>query len=574
MALTLLQRGLTVEWRRLVLERGLELAAGVALAVGLVAVQTGGGIRIGSWVLPVREFWRPLAGASVLLILRALVARRSSPTANAVRAARTWMDAAAVVGFTCGIVTAVLLWSHYEIKYCGGADSFGYVSAAHAIVQRDLIQPQPIARWLPFPGALEAATPAGWAPAPSGDAIVPGYPLGFPLAMAALIELAGPEAAFQVPLLAGIGILIITWRLTRQLADATTAAAATLVVAFNPELMNMVIMPMSDVPASFWYLLAVYGVLAVPARLPLAGVAFGLAIWTRPALLVTLPALVIVMPRARHAFIRFAAGLAPVLAVIGAVQWWLYGNPMRTGYGGAAGLFSMANAIRNVVTYAKWIVVIHSPLFIVAFAAGVWRAPRRLVRVAVAGFAIGVVPYLFKLAYYDDFDLLRYLLPILIPCLVVATIGVTSVLRRYLARPAFVAVVLAAATVVAGASYRLVAEQATFHLIQQESAYAAVGAWFHEHTPPDSVILAVLHAGSLRFYGHRTTLRSDLIPAGSLAATVNEISRRGIGCFAAVDGAAEDRDLRRHFGRELDRIVSEPIARVRNVMIYRLRPRP
>ena len=58
------------------IERVLEIAAGLSLAVALVASLTGNGIRIGSWLLPVRELWRPIVLGGVLVGCRALIERR------------------------------------------------------------------------------------------------------------------------------------------------------------------------------------------------------------------------------------------------------------------------------------------------------------------------------------------------------------------------------------------------------------------------------------------------------------------------------------------------------------------
>jgi len=111
-----------------------------------------------------------------------------------------------------------------------------------------------------------------------------------------------------------------------------------------------------------------------------------------------------------------------------------------------------------------WTVVVHSPLFIVALAAGIRRAPRRLVIVAVTGMVTGIVPYLFNLQYFDDWDLVRYTLPALVPCVIVAVVGVASLVEAYVPRPASVVVLLCLAAAVAAGSFRFVAGQSTWHL--------------------------------------------------------------------------------------------------------------
>ena len=559
--------------RRPWLDVGLELAAGLTLAAGLVPLITGGrGIAIGPWTIPVREVWRPFTVAGALLLFRLARARWLRRSAERVCAGRTWTDAVAVVGFTCGIAAAVLVWTHLQVRFCGGLDSYGYVSAARAIVSGEPVRREPMIEWLPFSRPIEAATPLGWIPAPSGDAIVPAYPLGFPMAMAAFIWVAGPGAAFYVPLLAGLGVLVLTYRLTHTLTDPTVAAVATLVVAWNPVLTNMVVQPMSDAPAAFWYLLAVTTLLVPPARPVMSGLGFAMAVWTRPLVLALVPGLLWVMPRRRQTLFRFIAGTVPVFVAMAGMQWLLYGSPLRTGYGGTAGLFTTGNTWRHLLAFGKWTIVVHSPLFIVALAAGIWRAPRRLVIVAVTGMVTGIVPYLFNLQYFDDWDLVRYTLPALVPCVIVATVGVASLVRAYVPRPASVVVLLCLAAAVAAGSFRFVAGQSTWQLGLQESRYALVAEWFRQHTPPDAIVLADLHSGSLRLYANRATLRWVRMPPGSLAPTVTAGARRGIAFYAALDGDDEARSFQRHFAIELQGVVSEPVGRIRNTTVFRLSP--
>jgi hypothetical protein len=551
-------------------KRGLEGAAGLALAVALVATITGSGIRIGPWTLPVREVWRPCLLAAALLGCRTLLVQRAAKRSDAAQGASSTTDAAFAVVCWCGIATAVLLWTAYQVRFCGGSDSYGYVSAAHALVNGQVILPQPIVAWLPFPDALPAATPLGWAPAPSGNAIVPGYPLGLSVVMAIFMLVAGPGAEFYVPLAAGIGLLVLTYRLTTRLTDWRIAAVAALVVAFNPIVMNMVIQPMSDVPAAFCYLLALYLLIAEPRLLPVAGLAAGLAVWTRPTMIVMLPVLLWLLPRTRNAWLRFAAGVLPVGAVVAGMQWHLYGGPFKTGYGAPPGLFRVSMVAQNLPVYAKWIAIVHSPFVFVAYALGAWRAPGRLVVASAAGFVLGILPFLFKAPYFDDFEVIRYILPALIPCVLVAVIGVGDLMTSRLSRTVATAALTVLAIASASYSYRVVAAEGTFRALAQESRYAAVGDWVRDHTPPQSVVLSEIHSGSLRFYARRTTLRFAALPQDELTATLRALAGRGIACFAALDGEEEDRLFRQRFSREFANVALDPVGRVRGAIIYRL----
>ena len=116
--------------------------------------------------------------------------------------------------------------------------------------------------------------------------------------------------------------------------------------------------------------------------------------------------------------------------------------------------------------------------------------------------------------------------------------------------------------------------QSTWQLGLQESRYALVADWFRQHTSPGALVLADLHSGSLRLYAVRATLRWDRMPPGSLAPTVTAGARRGIACYAALDGDDEARSFQRHFADELEGVVSEPVGRIRNTTVFRLSPLP
>jgi len=555
--------------RRLAGERALGAAAGLVLGAALASWLVGGSVGVGPWTIPIRAVWRPVALGLALLAARlwwALALPVDRPTSPERRVVHVLVGA----GYACAVAAGVLVWCHYQVRVCGGSDSYGYVSAAVAIAEGLPIRPEPLTSLLPFARGILALTPLGWVPAASGTAIVPGYPLGFPIVMAVVVRLAGLGAAFYVPLAAGIGILALTYRLARAHADAWVAGAATLVVAFNPVLTNMAVQPMSDAPAAFWYLLAVVSLAGARPRPVVGGLAFGMAVWTRPLVAVMFPALLLAMARDRRVALRLLLGGLPVACALALTQWYLYGSPLRTGYGGTAGLFTTANITRHLGAYVWWLVAAHSPLFVAALAAGVWRGPRRLAWASVAGLAIAVVPYLFNVQYFDDFDLLRYLLPALVPCLIVSTLGVGAIVKRIVPARMFAIAMLALAATVASASFVFTSGTFTFRVRQQESRYLEVADWVRTHTPAGAMVLADLHSGPLRLYADRATLRWVMIPEGQLGATVDALASRGTACYAAADGEVEIRGLERRIARDGGGLVAEPVARVRTVVMYKV----
>ena len=557
------------------LAAAIDIGAGALLAAAAVPLLTGaGGIWLGPLLVPVREPGRPVAGAIVLLAIRAAWAWRDISRHRPAIPARGAGPAGARVVYAFALAAALLVWTHLHVRYCGGLDSYGYVSAAHALAQGTPILTQPMAGWLPFERAVDAATPLGWTAAPSGTAIVPGYPLGFPLVMTAAILAGGPVAAFYVPLLAGVGAVVLSYLLARRVAPPWAAAAAATAVAWNPVLINMAAQPMSDAPAAFWYLLALTLASGACARPLPAGLAFAMAVWTRPLVIALAPALLCMLPRRRASAWRFAAGATPVFVAMAGMQWWLYGSPLRTGYGGTAGLFTTANIGRHLGAFAYWTVAVHGPALVAAFALGLWRAPRRLAAASAIGLVLGVLPYMFNRQFFDDWDVARYLLPALLPCVVVAVLGAVSLAQAVLpGRTAILGVLLFTALVCA-ASARLVSTQPIWTLVRQESRYAAVAAWFTDRAPAQTLVFADLHSGSLRHYAERPTLRWVRMPAGALTPTVEHAQARGHAVYAVFDDEAERRSWEAQAALTGERLHAEPEAQIRGVLISRVEVRP
>jgi len=130
--------------------------------------------------------------------------------------------------------------------------------------------------------------------------------------------------------------------------------------------------------------------------------------------------------------------------------------------------------------------------------------------------------------------------------------------------------VLALASVAAAGSFRQVAGRSTWTLVRQEACYAAVAEWFVQRTTERSLVFADLHSGSLRLYANRPTLRWVRMPAGSLAATVEEAGRRGMGCYAVFDDEAEARSFEQQVAAGGERVQLDPVARVRSVVIHQV----
>ncbi len=146
-------------------------------------------------------------------------------------------------------------------------------------------------------------------------------------------------------------------------------------LAFTPVFVFQSIQPMSDVPVTAAWIVCLCFAVRTDARASLnAGLAGALAILIRPNL-APLAIVPFFLARNRAAFSVPVAIAAMALAYL---QWLWYGSPLRSGYGSADELFSLANIAGNVPRYFNWLVATAPILFLSVF--GFWRLRRDRMR--------------------------------------------------------------------------------------------------------------------------------------------------------------------------------------------------
>jgi hypothetical protein len=557
------------------LVRTLGVLATGALALAVFIVLTGGttykapGLRLG-----LQGWQRPLLAGLALLALRAWVEARGTPGAGWRRA----LDPVrlATLGLGAATLASTGYWATYFSPYCGGSDSYGYVSASQALLAGALVQPQEIAGWLPVANALDVATPAGWVPAADRSGSVPLYPLGLPVLMALATMVAGPIGPYLVAPACGFVCLVLTYRLARDAFGHFGAWLAVTVVAWHPLVITYAKQPMSDVPAAMWLLLAAWAVL--PARhAPLAaGLAAGASFLTRPGglgacLAVGVFAIWTAPSRTRSA-IRFAAGLAPFVLLQALLQWHFFGHPFRTGYGRLDTLYGGVTIWGNLATYAEAIWRTGSPSWLAAVAAAWLLASRTLVTLATVVFAVSAVPYLLYLPF-DHWETLRFLMPGLVLMTVVAAGGATTAFQRLSRRPVWLALLVGAfALWTVTWSHRFLRSTGSQDLEALERRYPAVAAHVDRYTPPDAVVLAAQHSGSLRHYARRQTLRWDLLRPEDLPVVLDALLARQRRVFIVLEGEEAPRFLG-DFAVPLQGLGLAPVGSVLGVQIWELTPR-
>ena len=185
------------------LQIGLLIVALVAASVAIWDLVTGGfyfrllGIRVSS-----REAYKPfrIALLAAVAVIQ-LNDSQSAPAAASWNAIVRWARWIAVGAVIASMALAV----RYGIFAAGGADAYGYVSQAELFAGGHLSAPDPLAAVATIVGP--AAAPLGYQLSRTRGWIVPTYPAGLPITMAAAILIGGPPAAyFVIPLLAGASV--------------------------------------------------------------------------------------------------------------------------------------------------------------------------------------------------------------------------------------------------------------------------------------------------------------------------------------------------------------------------------
>ena len=541
------------------------------LAAAMTIAWTGGGrIAVGGTEVSAHSWARPLIVAIVLFIAlqAAPLVRRRVRVGEVAGQLATVVTAALIAG-------ALALTAVYIIHACGGLDSHGYVAFSELLSRGHLSRPLPDLPWLAVDRPAEVVAPLGFIPSLDGRSIVPEFPPGLPIIFAAARLAAGPEAVYWVAWLCEIALVAALFAMARARYGTLTGWVAAVLTVAHPVVSAYAMQAMSDVPATLATVVAVYALAARRKPLPIvAGLAASLAILIRPPL--ALPMMVLgaaTLRRTPRVAWTMAAWTMPGLLVLMAMQYVLFGNPLVSGHGSAGHLFTLSTLAHNLVAHSKWFLIIHTPLVVPALWLG-WRSDKPFATLMLAIAFAEAFPYFFYGVPFDDWEMLRFLLPgiaILIP---VAAEGIGSLARR-LPQPAMPQLAVVVVAIVAlAASSRWLGSQGTLNLSLTEMKYPRVGDWFSAHTAPGTVVFASLHSGSVNYYSGRLTLRWEAIPPDRLVPTLEGLAARGTPAYIVLDSDYEQRQFERRFaGIVGSRVRVEPVERIFTTIIATIESR-
>ncbi len=544
--------------RRLV--RTLVVLAGLAACWTILVLWTGGGV----WSLAgVRISSRGPRNPAVLTALSVVLAWAFGVTGQRTRTlADEWqslLEGVAqrvpripsaprlVAGLAAVIVVVVGLTEGARVV--GGADSYGYASQAQLWMRGVLRQQPTLFRPLSDVVPIDVMTPLGYRPSVDGETIAPSYPPGLPIVMAVFQTLFGSQSVFWVvPIFAGLLVWATYLLGTRVHGPAVGVIAAVLVATSTPLLVQLTAAPMSDVPATAWWTLAL--VLATTERRGGAlgaGAATGMAILTRPNLA---PLLIVVVgllvwrlisaERLRrqvwqHVILFGLPSISACLA-FGAINYVLWGSVLTSGHGSLSELFSLSNIWPNILLYPRIIALEMPIVFVLPIA---WLLRKRLdlggditVVAALGVFICGVGLAYLTYPAYDSARNLRFLLPAIPALMVLASLAALSILgslTRTHAAPCLVLIAVIGGYGVHGAR--------TFGAFDMEhlQRYPLAGEYVARELSDRSVMLAMLHSGSATYYSGRPTLRYDLLQPSQLDTLVDVLVQRGYEPYLLLD---------------------------------------
>ena len=510
--------------------RAILLLAAIAFCSALTVAFTGGfvinafGLRASS-----HDVLRPLIAGVALAVIYIAMARQhwrtdvhllthiNPPTFMAALCA----SAALIVGIQWGTFLGA------------GPDSSGYVSEADLWAHGRFTIPAPVwaneARWT---HAVWSSGPVGYRPTQRPLDFAPVYSPGYPLMMAAFQKVGGRDAVFYVLPLLGALVVWASYLLGRYLSNAWGGAIAALLMVCSPTFLWYLLRPMSDVPVTAcWAMALVFALSAGSRGAVLSGIATAAAILVRPNMAPLAAMLMLLLAMTGHARIRrllvFGVAAAPGALVIAALNWYWYGSPLTSGYGGLDDLYSATFIWPNLQHYWEWSIDSHTPLILLAFASPfVLRPPREekyRVLVLTVVYPIAVLGMYVSYMVFDSWWYLRFVLPAF-PVLF-ASLGAILVesVRQSQRRTTAILLVAALTGSMAFQEWKYAQQRGGF---RSEDRFARA-VDFANSLPQNTVLVSLGHSGTLHFYTGRDVLRFDLLLGSELDGALAYLHRLG-----------------------------------------------
>lgn len=352
--------------------------------------------------------------------------------------------------------------------------------------------------------------------------MAPEYPpgLGLLIALAALV-LPFAQASIAVFWVHIVGVVVVTRHAARVfgLSDAWAWLAGGL-MGLSSVFLFQTLQPQSDGVSVFWVTLAIVFAWTArerPDHAFIAGAATALAVLIRPANALC------VVPVFACLWNRPLALRNLILAGLPAALWLLwfnqreYGHPFLTGYGDVSTGWALGYVGPTLVSYAKWLPVMFTPVVLLVFGAP-WVggfAPRaRLILGLWAG-----VYFAFYAAYwctYDNWYNMRFVLPAM-PAVLVLSLHVCRAALARTRREIFPAdperaplwPTVALCALLFGIAIGDTAQRHVIYWAHASRAHRVAADWLRDHAPANAIVLARHASNSVWHYTDFQLVRPD-----------------------------------------------------------------
>jgi hypothetical protein len=455
------------------------------------------------------------------------------------------------LAWTVSVTTAVCALA-YGSRALGASDTYGYVSQAELWLDGHLRIDQAFARDMPWPQAAWTFSPFGYRPDPRDDRwMVPTYSPGLPMLLAAAKKIGGQGAMFSVvPMCAGL-LVLATYGLGRRLQADVVGFAGACLVAVSPVALGHAMNAMSDVPVAAAWAGAFYVMLGRGIASALAaGLLSGAAIVIRPNL-APLAAVLglhyvfkISNARARRSalghLLAFAVAASPGPLAVASINQHLYGSPFFSGYGRLDELFAWSRVASNLRLYLGWLMEAHTAVVIVGLAAiffpvrRLWpRTTDRKVFVVIGVFV--AIVWLIYCAWllFDTWWFSRFLLPTW-PFMMLGVAAVAAAVFR-LESLWWRRAVLIGLTILGVIQVRFADARGVFDIGRNEQRNVVIAQMHRQMTEPNSVTIAMIHSGSIRYYAGRMTLNWAHLDGSWLDRAVDWLRDHGVRTYVVIE---------------------------------------
>jgi hypothetical protein len=402
----------------------------------------------------------------------------------------------------------------------GGSDNSGYFNEGRLFAQGHIHAPMRTLAGVPAAEIPFLYVPLGFKPAADGTArLVPTYPPGLPLMLAATARVAGWEHAGDALLLihslAGL-VLVFTLGRICGLPESWSLSGAAILAA-SPLYLYTSLQALSDVPATAWAAASVIAAFKSRERTGWAlvsGICISVGFLVRPNnFLIAVPVLIAVGISPRRVLL-VVLGALPGIAVWMAINRLAYGAPLQSGYGAIGEEFHAALISPTLKFYVLWLPLLLSPIVFIAPALVALSrfAPR--VSAALLSWALAYMAFFSAYRWtHEQWWFLRFLLPAA-PALIIAGLVVShfwfgivrdrypETVRRLLP------VLLLAASI--GVELRQTGPlREAWSIGHGERKYGRVSAWLNAHAPENSAIVMSQASGALFYFTRFTLLRYE-----------------------------------------------------------------